>query len=115
MLLSNATTGLLSEPQPEICKAIESIVETQEREAVMDVSDLTATEKVEAVRDLAASGITAETLPETMTEEQMKALIEVANRYNPKNVQTKDNTGDTVQLFNTATFAPPHSRHRWRR
>ena len=42
-----------------------------------------------------------------MTEEQMKALIEVANRYNPKNVQTKDNTGDTVQLFNTAAFAPP--------
>ena len=107
MLLTNATTGLLSEPQSGICKAIESSAELHESEAVMDVSDLTATEKVEAVRDLAASGITAETLPETMTEEQMKALIEVANRYNPKNVQTKDNTGDTVQLFNTATFAPP--------
>lgn len=76
-------------------------------EAVMDVSDLTAEEKVEAIQELASKGISAETLPETMTEEQMKALIEVANRYNPKNVQTKENTGNTVHIFNGRMFAPP--------
>lgn len=107
MLLSNATSGILSEVQSENDKADETGTVTQVPEAVMDVSDLTSSEKVEAVKDLAAAGISAETLPETMTEEQMKALIEVANRYNPKNVQTKDNTGNTVQLFNSSIFAPP--------
>ena len=98
------TTGILANT-PDVDTA-ETAANTAP-EAVMDVSDLTAEEKVEAIQELAGKGISAETLPETMTEEQMKALIEVANRYNPKNVQTKDNTGDTVQLFNSATFAPP--------
>lgn len=82
----------------EIEAAEESQVSTAEAEM---------REKVEKVVDLANNGFSGESLPETLTQEQMKALIEVANKYNPANVESKDTVGKTVRIYSSSTFSPP--------
>lgn len=53
------------------------------------------------------TGFSNGTLPETMTEEEMRKLIEVANRHNPKNILSKDTVPREIWIMESNNFTPP--------
>lgn len=87
------TEGLLSEMKEELDQTTDTLA--VQAEAVVEPSS-PAPEPVAKTIE--------ESLPMTMTEDQMRALIETANKYNPKNVLTRENTGKEIHIYQGGIF-----------